>query len=462
MSKKQRTVLWLPKWTYTVDAIWSIVEEQLSRGCKVHMLLYSYNDEEIQKLHNAGVEVHLYNEDDFRRSVPAWIRKCRLHDPFVRIRAKQEMERLFAQISPDCVFSTGETRLLARPIIRRANQLNIPTIDVSWSFTNPQKDYELQRKDLIERFGSNVVDRSFMFNFDAKGQVRKQRDTRFERIMLKVACRPKLARLLSNVLYCCLLPIYFFSNTNYRRNGSGLGCGEAKYLTCIGPAMADLFAEQGVPRDKLYVAGLPELDRLHQLTKEEKRSYRQDLCDQLGFNSQKPIVFWAPRAYVEDGYNESEVSEQERSIALALLEHTQEVQVVCKLHPRTDLCRFKSWLPDDNRLVIVKDADKVALIAACDAFISTHSTVVLWALALDKSVMTYNILRLAGGDVFRDRVGGVTHVTALDEIPAAIDTLFCDSEVKKQLSIGRAKARKTHMVFDGEVTRRISNLGDVI
>ncbi|MDA7875345.1 hypothetical protein N9A82_00135 [Akkermansiaceae bacterium] len=454
------SALWILKWDYSLEAIMPVVKELRKRGYEIHMVLTEYNDALLANLKEEGVKYYLQDENALRNCGSRLFKLLQLTEWRACVKARRVMDSLYEKIQPDLIFSTGETRLFARPLIKRGNQKGVPTVDVGWSFSNPQEDYDQQRLDLVKRFGDDVVDTAFIFQFRPKtGKINRRRGA-IGMIKRKIAARPKFARLCRHVLRASHWPLHAISGTNYRIKGRGMGRGEARVLTCLGPAFVDQFVSQGIPTNKLFVAGLPEHDILFSLTPEVIAEHRRKICSRFSFDSNQLLVFWAPRASAEDGYQEDLVQAQERAIADALLAQNENLQIVCKLHPRTNLKRFSSWMPKSKRLAITLEADKVELLAACEVFVSTYSTVVLSALALDKEIFTYNVLRIPGGDVFKKRVGGVAHACSIGEIAPNIKALFSDPATKQRLVSERDLARETHMVFDGQVAHRIVELAE--
>jgi glycosyltransferase involved in cell wall biosynthesis len=131
--------------------------------------------------------------------------------------------------------------------------------------------------------------------------------------------------------------------------------------------------------------------------------------------------------------------------------------VIVKLHPRQTEEEVAREVGSSGRVAFVRDIDKGPLFAAADLFLSTFSSVILWAIALDLPVVTFNCLRIPGGDIFEE-IGGTVHARTAADLADAVRRAIADDETAKRLAGERARVRETHMVFDGRVTTRIEAL----
>jgi hypothetical protein len=464
VRNSQAKILFVPKWAYTYDVLRPIALEMRARGYGVQFLLYEYDGAFIHRVSADGFFVRTLAERGYERRVSQVLRLLRVEELPLRRLIKREVEAVYEAVRPAAVVTVQETRALMRPLIRRANDDGAATVLIQWAFTNPKSDYDAQRADVIRRFGRRKANGGFIFQFRTHADTATPESSmvsrafaRLDRMVSDFASYQPLIRPWRGAYRAMLWPLYRRWNVDYRMQSRSMGGAEARIFTVIGPAFAEQFRREGVDPEKMVVAGLPEHDELYFRTSEDRERDRRTVCARFGFDIERPLAFWAPRASAEDGYDETLVQRQEQAIAEALLARPEGFSVVAKLHPRTDVDRFRSWMKHSPRLAVVLEGDKAELLHACDLFVSTYSTVVLGALALDKPTLTYNLLRIPGGDVYADEVGGVAHARTLEDVPRRLDELL-GSENRNVFAAARARARKTHMVFDGQVTPRIADI----
>ncbi len=153
-------------------------------------------------------------------------------------------------------------------------------------------------------------------------------------------------------------------------NGAGLsGCYD--YFCVASTGYRDLFSRSGVHHERMIVTGLPLLDNIV-----------TDLAPMRDASSESHFVLLAThpgREYFE--------GEKRRNLLLKTRRIARGRPIVVKFHPHEDTDRaakeVRSWMPEAT---ISTEPDIRRLISNCSELVTTYSTVIFYALALNKPV----------------------------------------------------------------------------
>lgn len=236
------------------------------------------------------------------------------------------------------------------------------------------------------------------------------------------------------------------------------GDGNAKYFAVMGDYYYDMFIKQGISKNKLVVTGHPEYDHLYKLSQKAKYSkVKQSIIKDFGFDHKKPLWVLAREAVVYFKLISEQKDKQDlRTILEILSEYHPQVQLVLKMHPRDDEQYYHFVRENFPHIVMIHDCDLYKLISACDLYISQISNTMMWAVALDKIVISYDFNNQPYWQYFRDKEAFIKVDTA-EQFKTTIKTISDNSfgvSDPQKYEITKQK----YMRFDGKACQRISNL----
>ena len=236
------------------------------------------------------------------------------------------------------------------------------------------------------------------------------------------------------------------------------GDGDAKYFAVMGPHYREMFCSQGVSEEKLVVTGHPEFDRLHELSLGIKSpSFKQAILEDFGLDNAKPIWILAREAIVYFQLVSQEKDKDDICSVLEILsEYHPQVQIVLKLHPRDSEEYYDFVKQKFPHVILIHECDLYSLIAACDLYISQISNTMMWAIALDKPVISYDFNNQPYWHYFRNKEG-IINADSPRALAGKIKVIR-----EKGLSPGDHQmcqiAREKYMTFDGNARQRIAEL----
>ena len=194
-----------------------------------------------------------------------------------------------------------DTLLLERFLVRRANELGLPTLVVQWAFSFPQAMYDRIR---TFQYGSRNSERA-----------------------ATAASAAVTAGLYRGVLGA--LGLKFDLVNSY-------GGGEARQFAVMGEAFRDQFVAQGVRGKEIVVMGHPTHDTVFQQAQslDACRARRHPGALQLAGRSHDRAVR-DPAGTLAQGHHPRDPRTERRAIAAAVHRRTG-CELVLKLHPRED------------------------------------------------------------------------------------------------------------------------------
>ncbi len=439
-------VLMIPAWRYTAGTLLPVALRLREDGVPVHFLLHDWDERTGPMIEAAGFACETVAVPRPRGSFPIRIALGHRTPNVLRERAWGHLaDQTLQRIDPVLLVANNET-MFESTLIRRAARLGIRSLAVQWAFALPQKYFDEQRRDIVRRLGGTP--RSFHFCKE-QDQFESPRQRNLLHRAARKAIRPIQAA--NAFLAMRLLGI--------PRHRASWATGPATLKTVIGPAFRDQFAAQGADPDRIRVAGLPEHDDLHTLATDRGRieALRKETRARFGVADDQPLAVVGARATREDGYPAGDVYDELRAVISALLDRPEGVHVVVKLHPRQNVEEVEDNVGTFDRVVYLRDIDKGPLFCAADLFLSSFSSVILWAIALDIPVVTYNCLRLPGGDIFEE-IGATVHARTAADLPGAVEQALVDEATRERLAAEREAVRRSHMVFDGRCVARITEI----
>ncbi len=321
--------------------------------------------------------------------------------------------RLIDLLSPvQAIVCAVENTEIEYTLISVANKRNINTIVVQWAQSVPKEYYQALR--------SNSKNRLFIY-------------------------LAKLAKRLIEKAFGLKYAEFY-------------GDGNAKYFAVMGGYYYDMFSKQGISKNKLVVTGHPEYDRLYELSQKVKNSeVKQSIINDFGLDEKKPLWVLAREAVVYFKLISEQKDKQDLCSILEILsDYHPQVQLVLKMHPRDDEQYYQFVREKFPHIVMIYDCDLYKLIAACDLYISQISNTMMWAVALDKAVISYDFNNQPYWQYFRDKEAFIK-VDTVEQFKIAIKAIN-DSSFSGSNFLKYKITKKKYMCFDGKACQRISNL----
>jgi hypothetical protein len=412
---------------YLLKPLVPLLQDLERRGYDCKIILFSdkpsgANESAFEQVMGYTVEVHSNKPACDRGFLLTLARSIRLYPS--TIMARWQMRRLSRQIiasyQPVAVLLTGDTGLGNASVVRVANESNIPTILIHWAFSMPQSYYD-------------------EFRSKAEQQEGKDRDSlrRFYRAIRRMAAEWLLRRL--------DLPFQF---------AHSFGGGEARRFAVMGDAFVDQFARQGVSREKMVVTGNPEHDaHYYRRLATDSATAKRHVCDELGLPL-RPLAVFATAPLV--GFISSDEQRRITSILVENVLESTDCSLVVKLHPRDemDYAFVKEY---GSRVAVCKEYDLIALVEACDVFISHGSSTILLAMAWGKPAVTLSFTSWTVGDYFAE-LGGTLLVKDPDRLSSALVSALRNDQVRERLLAEQQQVVSHYMKFDGRVVERLVSL----
>jgi len=377
-----------------------------------HFVLYFDDDSQAREtLENHEIGFSIYKV--------RWFIKMPLIGPAIKIIADLIYSvRLLKRLSPvQAMICVVETHKLEYALISVLNRRDINTIVLQWAQTVP-KEYYRSVGDKTKKVGVVSVLQDH-FKKRMRGIVEKIFGVKF---------------------------------------AESYGGGGAKYFAVMGPYYREMFFLQGVSEEKLVVTGHPEFDRLHELSFGIRSpSFKQAILEDFGLDSAKPIWILAREAIVYFKLVPHGKDKEDICTVLDILsEYHPQVQIILKLHPRDSEEYYDFVKQKFPHVILIHECDLYSLIAACDLYISQISNTMMWAVALDKPVISYDFNDQYYWHYFRDKEGFIKadSPSELAEKVQAINNNGISPEIYQNCQVAKQK----YMILDGGACERIAEL----
>lgn len=377
-----------------------------------HFVLYFEDDSQARKtLGNHNIDFSTYKV--------RWFTKMPLIGPLIKLVADLIYSVcLVNRLSPvQAMICAVETHKLEYALISVLNKRKINTIVLQWAQTVPKEYYQsVRNKTKPNNIVSMIRDR---FKKHIRGVAEK-------------IFRVKFAE--------------------------SYGDGDAKYFAVMGPYYRELFCSQGVSEKKLVVTGHPEFDRLHELSLGIKNpDLKQTILEDFGLDNAKPIWILAREAIVYFKLVSREKDKEDICTILEILSgYHPEVQIVLKLHPRDSSEYYDFVKQKFPHVIVIHECDLLSLVAACDLYISQISNTMMWAVALDKPVISYDFNNQSYWHYFRDKEG-IIKADSPQELADKVRVVRNDGMTSEEYQDCQV-AKWKYMILDGKASERIADL----
>jgi hypothetical protein len=340
-------------------------------------------------------------------------------------RARGIAEEALARHRPAAVVVIQDTLLLERFLVRRANELDLPTVVVQWAFSYPQTMYDRLR--------------TIQYRQTANGR---------RRSLPRRVLRPISARAYDRTLRA--LGLRFDLANSY-------GGGEARSFAVMGETFREQFTRQGVRGKRIVVSGHPTHDAVFRQARSLDAARLAEVRARYEIESDATFVLYATQPVLWRKVITRETLERNvRAMAVAVYSRPAR-QLVLKLHPREDPADYAFCAELDPPVRVLPHAELPELIAASDLFVSSSSSTVLLAMMLDRPIVTVNFDAVPHFDQF-EPIGGTLHVRTHEAFAEAVERALGDEATRADLAHQRASVIARYTRFDGGAADRIADL----
>lgn len=408
-----KTVIFIPHYKGSFRTLLHLaLYVQNNKMASAHFVLYFGDNTEAKKiLKEHGIKFSTYKNRSLVK-IPV------IGQPIKLIADLIYSVRLVSRLSPvQAMVCAVESHVLEYAVISVLNRRNINTIVLQWAQTVSKEYYQ---------------------SIGEKGKRKNVIST------VKDCIRIHIKRLVEKIFRVKFAQSY--------------GDGDAKYFAVMGKYYKEMFFKQGVSEDKLIVTGHPEHDRLFELSRSVNNpDFRRTTLESFGLDVAKPLWILAREAIVYFKLVGREKDEQDICTVLEILsKYDPQVQIILKLHPRDAEEYYDFVRQKFPHVILIKECDLYSLISACDLYISQISNTMMWAIALDKPVISYDFNSQPYWHYFRDKEG-IIKVDSPEELAKQIITVK-EKGLSAQNCQKHQIAKQKYMTLDGKASERIAEL----
>lgn len=409
----KKTIIFIPHYSESFNSLLPIALHVKNKkvGTPHFLIYFDDNSEQKKILKDHGIEFSIYKIRSFLK-IPVISRIAKVI--WDLIYSHRLVKRLALVQALVC---TVETTNIEYALISVLNRKRIKTIVLQWSQTPPKEYFQSIHK---RKNGKGAVSR-------AHGRI-------------------------SRILERFIDKIFKVKHAKF------YGDGDAKYFAVMSNFYKKMFYEQGVLGDKLVVTGHPEQDYLYRLVEDIKNPrFKHSILEAFGLDNTKPLWIIARGAIAYYGLADEEKDKYElRCVCRIVSEYYPNAQIVLKLHPR-DYGEYYEFVKREfPHITIIHKCNLYYMIAASELYITQISSTMMWAIALDKPVISYDFNNRPYWHLFRDREG-VIKVDTPEQLDEKIKLIS-----EKGLSPGDHRkhqiAKQKYMVLDGKSCERIIEL----
>lgn len=233
----------------------------------------------------------------------------------------------------------------------------------------------------------------------------------------------------------------------------------ATRIAVLGPYWQRLLVQNGMPAAQVVATGNDTTDEIFRLRSSET-GWREALCAKLGL-APGTRYFLHCRENLQrfESLPETVRLDSQLQVLTAMRRADPAMQIVVKLHPREGAAEAQLIHDiDPGTIVVQDDVPTLQLIAASCAMVSTISTTLIWAAAMD--IPTFSLYALEGIEFFRRETefSGVKRVYNADELTQAIRVQSSDTHQAEAWHSKRAAFAQDQLCLDGHSAGRIVNL----
>lgn len=230
----------------------------------------------------------------------------------------------------------------------------------------------------------------------------------------------------------------------------------ATRVAVAGPFYRDVCIEAGVEAERIEITGTLQCDEMHRYAGLSEAEL-SDVKESIGLGRLQPFLLYAleytPRLYHLDPQS---ASEAEQRILAAMRTALPHFARVVKLHPRhgaEDAARVRAF--DPEAIVVGGEVSIGGLVAAAAELVSTVSSSLMWAVGIDRPVISAYFWE--GVDEFKRarELSGVEHADTVGDLVVALRKNVQDDEHMRIWRSRRAECRDRYLRVDGKGLTRI-------
>jgi hypothetical protein len=250
-----------------------------------------------------------------------------------------------------------------------------------------------------------------------------------------------------------------------RINAQCTGGGAAAYSCVMGPHYAKVFAEIGVPEEKIVATGHPNHDRLVEMAANFSETEAAQLRAILEIPAHGEVVIFFLTNYGSKQPGYQTYDEEVKWVTDNLLGLSPDVFVVAKTHPKNNTEHYVRILSGPRVRIASfdsftsgEDLNTQLLLLSRMAVTSGLSTISHSVIALDIPQLTYDfnnhpLMNLPA------KIGWSVHATCREDFAEAANGLFFDEQLRRETIHRQRQVRGQYMMLDGKCCDRI---GDVL
>lgn len=221
--------------------------------------------------------------------------------------------------------------------------------------------------------------------------------------------------------------------------------------------MKQYYLDCGVPESQLRLIGSLADDVMTDIF-QRKQQMSADLCLELGFNNQKPILL-SPLPpdflYVKGGRPESDFKTYSELVQFWVqsIAKVKNFNVIVCLHPSV---RFEDFLYIEDWGVKVSKRGTAELVPLSDLYVASVSSTIRWAIACGIPVINYDVYRYHYTDYLG--VAGVIAVDRKSDFEFMLNKITNDNNFYKEKKLEQEQSAGDWGMFDGRVGERLQDL----
>lgn len=335
---------------------------------------------------------------------------------------KKKAQRFFSEIKPQIIITVSDRRQFEKYIIEEGHAHSVPSICFQWSLGPISKRTSIENKTgyLLEDIP----------------QLRKNQ-------LIK-----SLIRLPNSFL------IRLLNLKTPALHAESFGGGNATILAVIGKGSKEFYSSMGVNPNKIKITGHALYEEIYSEFINNKYNLlkkKNDIYKSLNIPLNSQFIIYCtgakkPRAYK---YLSKEQAYLERKKKIkALLELSNDLYLIVKLHPREDITESLALAEVSPRIRVLQNIDINQILPLSSILLTRASTTAIYAMMFGLPVITYNYPPQPVGSLF-DEIGGTIHVNNDEELTEVVSKILKkDESILKAIENRRNEFMIKHLNID--------------
>ncbi len=352
-------------------------------------------------------------------------------------RLRQRAQHLLAEINPRAILLIGDRHIgLETALVMLANRMVIPSLIVPYALSDKEGGalYRRAASDWRHIYGME----SWLNRIVARLRPGWSYTHNGETLLWQ----PPAAML--SAAFWGIMPV----------NPWALGGGASWVMIVESQHTKVNMANQGVPAEKIIVAGKPRYDQAAYFWQQRAETRRQ-VCDALRIDPAKKLLACAVPQLGEHDLLPWDQHWAETEFLFRIFSSVlPHANVVLSLHPKSDLAQYAPRAAQYGLVIAPQRYDQ--LIPISDLFVASYSSTVTLAIAAHIPVVIVDFFNFDYD--FFDDVKGIIVLRQREELLSTLQRILADEDYHQQLVEGQAQAACYWARFDGKATERILDL----